>query len=133
MKKKKHSFKKTVKKFIHKKPTTRKRRKLYLYVIIVNFGIGDRVIDILQEANSNLQFLSVGKGTASKEILRIVGLEDERKDVVLGFVNEKELKYLKQDLDQLFLQKKRFMGMGFTIQVSSVVGEKVYKFLTNTI
>lgn len=129
---KKKSLRKKVKKLLPKKKTKRYHH-MYLYVIIVNFGLSDWVLDALEENNSNMQVVIPGTGTASKEILRMVGLEDQRKDVILAFVDEKEVKNIRIDLDKLFLQKKKFMGMGFAVQMSSVVGEKIYKFLSNTI
>jgi len=123
--KKRKIFKKT-----NKKPTV---RKMYLYVIIVNFGLSQNIVDLLQDYDSNLQVAVAGNGTASKEILNIIGLEDTKKDVVLAFVDQTNINQLQKQLNDLFLKSKKFMGMGFAIKMTSIVGQKIYHYLTNTI
>lgn len=108
-------------------------KRLSLYVVIVPKGQGQAMINLMQDYNSSLQFLHVGYGTANKEVLEILGIQDNQKDVVVGVVTPGEIKDIKKEIDAFFEINKKKRGIAFTIPLSSMVGVKVYHFLSNTI
>ena len=108
-------------------------KKLSLYVSIVNYGQSDSIIKIFQRYNSSLQFVQNGTGTAVKAVRDILGLEDNRKEVVFAFVSDEVLNELKDELDAYFYSSKRNRGIAFSISLNSIIGAKLYHFLSNTI
>ena len=108
-------------------------KKLVFYTIIVNYGQGDNIIRILKNNNSSSQYIKVGEGTASKQILDILNIEDNRKEIVYSLVSQEAVYDIKRELEAYFAASKRNKGIAFTLDLSTVVGVKVYKFLTQTV
>lgn len=108
-------------------------KKLSLYISIVNYGQSDSIIKIFQRYNSSLQFVQNGTGTAIKAVRDILGLEDNRKEVIFAFVSDEALEELKDELDAYFYSSKRNRGIAFSISLNSIIGAKLYHFLSNTI
>ena len=109
-------------------------KKIVLYTIIVNYGQGDNIVRILKNNhNSSAQFVSVGEGTATKQILDILSIEDNRKEIVYSLVREDAIPDIKRELEAYFAASKRNAGIAYTLDLNAVVGVKVYKFLTQTV
>ena len=108
-------------------------KKLVFYTIIVNYGQGDNILRILKNNNSSSQYIKVGEGTATKQILDILNIEDNRKEIVYSLVSEDAVPDIKRELEAYFAASKRNKGIAFTLDLSTVVGVKVYKFLTQTV
>lgn len=108
-------------------------KKLVFYTIIVNYGQGDNILRILKNNNSSSQYIKVGEGTATKQILDILNIEDNRKEIVYSLVSEDAVSDIKRELEAYFAASKRNKGIAFTLDLSTVVGVKVYKFLTQTV
>lgn len=108
-------------------------KHLSIYVVIVPKGQGQAMIRLMQDYNSSMQFLHVGYGTASKEVLEILGIQDNQKDIVTALVTPGEIREIKKEIEAFFEVNKKKRGIAFTIPLSSLVGVKVYHFLTNTI
>ena len=108
-------------------------KRLHLYVIIVNHGQGDNILRILKRNKSSAQFVLMGEGTASKAVLDILAIEDNRKEIIYSIVSEDAIEDIKREIDAYFAVSKRNAGIAFTINLTSVVGVKIYKFLTQTV
>lgn len=108
-------------------------KKLALYFVIVPKGQADSIVNIMQNNGSSLQFGHIGKGTATKEVLDILGMQDNTKEIILSVVTEDKIKDIKKELDAFFTINPKRRGIAFTTPFTSVIGAKVYHFLTNTI
>lgn len=108
-------------------------KRLLLYVIIVNYGQGDTVIKLLKNNGTSAQFVQIGEGTANKQVLSILHIEDVRKEIIYTFVREDLVPSIKRELEAFFALSKRNAGIAFTIDLDSVVGVKTYKFLSQTV
>ncbi|MBO6280564.1 MAG: hypothetical protein J6M95_03180 [Bacilli bacterium] len=108
-------------------------KKIVLYTVIVPRGQGENIIRIFKANKSSAQFLQYGEGTASNAIRDILGVEDTKKDIVYSFVREETVPDIKKEIDAYFVASKRNKGIAYTIQLSSIVGVKMYKFLTQTV
>ena len=106
-------------------------QKLVVFVTIVNHGLADPVAKLFQNAGSNVQFIERGNGTASKEIRDILGIEDTAKDLIFSIIREDKAKEIKPDLLAFFKANKYNKGIGFTIPMTSIIGVKLYQFLTD--
>ena len=108
-------------------------KKLVMYIIIVNYGQSSNILKMLKTNHSSAQFIQVGAGTATKKIRSILAIEDNRKEVVYSLIREDYVEEFKKDLDAYFAASKRNAGVAFTINLETIVGVKLYKFLTQTV
>lgn len=108
-------------------------KKLSMFVTIVPHGHAQNIIHIFERFEVAAQFVQRGSGTASKDILGILGIEDTGKDIIISLVKEENIPDIKPELEAYFIANKANRGIGMVIPMKSIVGVTVYKFLTNTI
>ena len=105
--------------------------KCKLLVTVVDHRKEDFFIDYIQENGANLQLTMRGEGTAKTEMLRMLGLTDSEKTVLLSVIREDLSRALCDGLAEKFKTVKNGQGIAFTIPLSSVVGTLVYRFLSD--
>ena len=117
-----------------KKPFEEKANlaKLHLYFTIVNKGNGDSVIKLMESLGCSLSYVHNGEGTANPAVKKLLGIVDPSKEVVVSFVKENDLHEISKQLEAFFASSKKNIGIGFSIRLTSVMGVKMYKFLTQT-
>ena len=135
--------KKKAKKVVKKKEVVEEKRpafetrsdikKMHLYIVIVPKGQGDNIIKILKANKSSAQFIQIGEGTANSTIRDILDIEDTSKEIIYSFVREDVFEDLQKEIDVYFIASKRNRGIAFSIPLTSIVGVKMYKFLTQTV
>ena len=108
-------------------------KPLFAYFAIVNQGNANAIVEIFKRADCSLQFIQMGSGTATKQIRDILGIEDNRKEIVVSFVREDKLKDITTELAAYFAASKRSKGIGFSVKLTGLMGVKMYQFLTNSI
>ena len=108
-------------------------KKLVLYTIIVPSGQGDNMVKLLKRKGSSAQFVRYGEGTASKQVLSVLHIEDTKKEIVYSFVREDLVPDIKAEIEAYFLSSKKNAGIAYTIDLNSIVGVKMYKFLSQTV
>ena len=106
-------------------------KKLKILVTIVERSKADFYLSALEGFDVNLQTLVYAKGTASKEIVSLIGLHDENKAVIFSIVKEDKVKEILATYEDKYFKTKRGKGVAFTMPISSVIGVMVYKFLLN--
>ena len=105
--------------------------KCKLLVTVVDHRKEDFFIDYIQENGANLQLTMRGEGTAKTEMLRMLGLTDSEKTVLLSVIREDPSRALCDGLAEKFKTVKNGQGIAFSIPLSSVVGALVYRFLSD--
>ena len=108
-------------------------KKLHLYIVIVPRGQGENIIKILKSNKSSAQFVQIGEGTATNSIRDILNIEDTSKEIIYSIIREDVFEDLKKEIDVYFIASKRNRGIAFSIPLTSIVGVKMYKFLTQTV
>lgn len=125
------------KKVKEKEPTKFEERedvkKLVFYTVIVPFGQSNNIIKLFKANHSSAQLIRVGDGTANKEVREILGIEDNRKEIIYSLLREDYVEDFKKELDAYFAASKKNAGIGFTIDVNTMVGVKLYKFFSQTV
>ena len=96
-------------------------KKLSLYVTIVNKGQANAVISLFQKMGSSLQFVQVGNGTANKNVLDILGIEDNAKEVVFCVIKKDLVNDAKRELEAFFVASKKNKGIGFAIDLTTLI------------
>lgn len=112
-----------------KSPTGHKTLKLLFTV--VNRKKAEFFADLLQGHEVNFQTLTLAKGTAKSETLRLLGLEEEEKCVICSVIREDKTEEILQLLHDKFNSVKNGKGIAFTVPLSSVIGVTTYGFLSN--
>ena len=113
------------------KTNTVSDNKLELLVTIVNRSKGEYYIDLLQSFDVNMQFVTLGAGTADAQTLSRFGLADSDKTVIFSIIQGNKLQDALYVLDRKFKTIKNGKGIAYTIPLSGVIGTLIFGFLSN--
>ncbi len=102
---------------------------LNLMTTIVDRKILNRYMELYQDNDLHVAFLSLGYGTVSNEILDYLGLESNQKAVSFSIVEEKTWVTVKRQLEKKLKIDAPGGGIAFTIPLSSIGGMKQLQFL----
>ena len=103
-------------------------KKLKLLITVVDRPKGEFYLDVLSQFEVNCQMLVHGMGTATSEIVDMLGL-NIHKAVILSFVREDTVEPIIQCLEEKFENIKNGKGIAFAVPLSSVIGVNLYQFL----
>ena len=106
-------------------------KKLKLLVTVVNRSKALFYEDLLEQFEVNMQVVILGKGTADSEMLRILGLAETEKAVILSLLREDKVKEIFETLSEKFEKIKNGNGIAYTIPMKSIIGVSIYQFLSN--
>ncbi|HHW46892.1 MAG TPA: P-II family nitrogen regulator [Clostridiales bacterium] len=101
-----------------------------LVCVIVNFGLGSKILKIARRNGISGGTVFLGRGTVNNKILEFLGLSDIRKEIVIMLSNAKTAEQVIEKLDEEFHFEKPNHGIAFTAPVSSVIG--VHSFTGET-
>ena len=105
--------------------------KLKLLFTIVNREKTELYTALIQGFNVNMQLSTAARGTASREIMQMLGLSDKNKSLIVSVIREDTEDMLLRFLDEKRHTIKNGKGIAFTVSMSSVIGVAVYLFLGN--
>lgn len=105
--------------------------RLVLLVTVVNKGKGTFFADLLKTFDVNLQMSFVGNGTASSNLIELLGLKDNRRSVIFSVVRAERVDAIQAALEDRFQSINDGTGIAFTLPLSSVIGKLSYGFLSN--
>lgn len=78
-----------------------------------------------------VNMIALGHGTASGEVLSLLGLTGSERAVSLSVVTEQTWKSLKRDLEQKIRIDIPGTGIAFTVPMSSIGGKREFRFMTD--
>lgn len=110
---------------------TNKVEKLKIFNVISPRNQVEFYQKMFIENGVNCIFQFSGQGTAPEEINEIMGLVDNKKGLTIGLVKESDLPKIKELVLRRFNTSESSRGIAFTIDVNSVAGLVIYKFLIN--
>ena len=102
---------------------------LYLMTTIVDRKIVKKYLELYQENNLYVMFLSLGFGTATNDVMDYLGLESNEKAVAVSVLEEETWFTVKKQLERKLKIDAPGGGIAFTIPLSSVGGKKALHFL----
>ena len=105
-------------------------KKLKLLVTIVERPKGEFYLDVISQFGVNCQLAMAGLGTASSEIMELLGLEPH-KAVILSVVREDMMDEVMNCLEDKFKTIRNGKGIAFAVPLSSVIGVNLYQFLSD--
>ena len=107
-------------------------RKLKLLVTVVNREKAEFYTDLIQSFEVNFQTSMNARGTASKETLRLLGIGESDKTVILSVIREDMCDKALSTLEQKFKTIRNGKGIAYTIPMTGTIGVAIYRFLSNT-
>ena len=116
----------------NEKQTLGSPEKLKLLITVVNRVKSEYYADLIQSFGVNMQLFVSAQGTAKTQTLEYLGLNDDRKSVMIGAVRADRADEILSALDERFKTIKNGKGIAFTIPMSSVIGVSAYRFLADS-
>ena len=118
-----------------KTPITKKDvsnvRKLKILITVVDRSKTTFYEDLLEQFEVNVQMVLYGKGTASSQMLNLLGLAESDKSVIVSFIRSDKVKEALEMLNEKFNTIKNGKGVAYTIPLDSVIGVSMYQLLSN--
>ena len=105
-------------------------KKLKLLFTIVDRPKAEFYLDVLSQYEVNCQIVTAGKGTATSEMVDLLGLNPQ-KAVLISVVREEMTDTVMKVLQQKFETIRNGKGIAFAVPLSSVIGVNMYRFLSN--
>ncbi|MBE6701983.1 MAG: hypothetical protein E7585_01020 [Ruminococcaceae bacterium] len=106
-------------------------KKLKLLITVVNREKVEFYMDLIQSFEVNMQFSTAARGTATSDILHMMGLEDSAKGVIFSIVREDKASAVLQALETRFSSIRRGKGIAYTVPLSGMIGVSLYQFFCN--
>jgi len=107
-------------------------KKLKLLFTVVDRTKAEFYLDVLSQFEVNCQMVTAGLGTASSELVSMLGL-NIHKAVILSIVREDMTDPIMKCLETKFHTIKNGKGIAFAVPLSSVIGVNNYQFLSNNL
>lgn len=96
---------------------------------IVDRKIVNKYIELYQDNNLHVMYLTLGFGTAANEVLDYLGLESTEKAVSYSVLEAESWKNIKKQLQKKLQIDAPGGGIAFIVPLSSVGGKKTLQFL----
>lgn len=105
-------------------------KKLKLIITVVDRPKGEFYLDVISQFEVNCQLVLGGLGTASSEIVELLGLNNH-KAVILSVAREDQVGPIMDTLEDKFAKMRNGTGVAFAVPLSSVIGVNLYQYLSN--
>ena len=105
-------------------------KKLKLLITVVDRSKAEFYLDVLSQYEVNCQMVLSGHGTATSEIVDMLGL-NLTKAVILSVIREDRTEEIMKVLETKFETIKNGKGIAFAVPLTSVIGVNLYQFLSN--
>ena len=116
---------------VNEEPFKTDLKKLKLLVTVVNRKKTEVYLDYLTGFEVNFQTAVAAQGTASSDMMYLLGLADSDKSVIFSILREDRVEEAMQGLDEKFHTLRGGKGIAFTIPLTGVIGVAIYRFLSN--
>lgn len=100
------------------------RFDIELICVIVNFGLGSKIIKSAKRHGVSGGTITLGKGTVNSRILDFIGLSDIRREIVYLAAEKNTAYEALEELNKEFEFNKPHHGIVFTTSICSVSGTK---------
>ena len=114
----------------NEKPATAAVKKLKMIITVVDRPKGEFYMDVIGGFEVNCQMIMAGQGTASSELVDLLGLNPE-KAVILSVAREDKVPEIMNTLETKFETVRNGKGVAFAIPLSSIIGVNLYQFMSN--
>ena len=105
-------------------------KKLKVLFTVVDRPKAEFYLDVLSQYEVNFQTVLSGTGTASSDVLNMLGLNNH-KAVIISVIREDLTETIIRVLEEKFRTIRNGKGIAFAVPMSSVIGVNMYRFLSN--
>ena len=105
-------------------------KPLSFYIAIVPRGEGNSIAKLFNSLGSVITFSHIGLGTASKDVYDILGIENNKKDIVFTLCRKEDLPLYKVELEAYFKMDESSKGIGFSIDLSYISSITSYRIFS---
>lgn len=105
-------------------------RPLKLFIINAPYGQGNAIRKILDEYETSLVLSMNGEGVSFRSKFEMYN--STKKSVIFAIVRDDKSEVLSRKLNERFNVSRASSGVAIVVNLSSVVGVTIYKFLSNT-
>lgn len=102
-------------------------QEIELICVIVNLGMGKKVVKIAKHHGALGGTITLGKGTVNNKVLEFIGISDIRKEIVYMLADAKTAHDVLTFLNRELEFDRPNHGIAFTTGVCSVIGTRAYK------
>ena len=106
-------------------------RKLKLLFTVVDRKKAEFFVDLIGQFKVNLQIVLAGEGTAKTETLRLLGLDDAARAVIVSVIRDDLAQSIFETLEEKFDTVRGGKGIAWSIPLSGAVGVAIYQFLSD--
>lgn len=89
-------------------------------ITIMDFHKGHKAVELYRKNRLPFQYAVHGRGTAASEIMDYLGLDEPKKDIILGLAPDNLVKQLLEDLQRELHFSSPGKGIAFTIPLSGI-------------
>ena len=105
-------------------------KKLKVLFTVVDRPKAEFYLDVISQFEVNCQMVTAGKGTATSELVDMLGLNIQ-KAVIVSVVREDMVDPIMKCLEEKFTTIRNGKGIAFAVPMSGVIGVNMYQFLSN--
>jgi nitrogen regulatory protein PII len=102
-----------------------------LLCVIVNWGLGSKILKYAKENGISGGTIFLGKGTVKSRILELLELNEIRKEIVIMIAEQIISEKFLEKLNKKFKLEKPNHGIAFSSRITEVLGAKLYKCSDN--
>ena len=106
-------------------------RKLKLLFTVVDRKKAEFFVDLIGQFKVNLQIVLAGEGTAKTETLRLLGLDDAARAVIVSVIRDDLAQSIFEMLEEKFDTVRGGKGIAWSVPLSGAVGVAIYQFLSD--
>ena len=106
-------------------------KKLKLLFTVVDRKKAELYADLLSAYSVNLQIVLPGEGTAKTETLRLLGLDDTARAVIVSVIRDDLAPAIFEMLEEKFRTVRGGKGIAWSVPMTSAVGVAIYQFLSD--
>ena len=106
-------------------------KKLKLLFTVVDRKKAELYADLIGAYSVNLQVLLAGEGTAKTETLRLLGLDDTARAVIVSVIRNDLAPAIFDMLEDKFKTVRGGKGIAWSVPMTSAVGVAIYQFLSD--
>jgi len=106
-------------------------KKSELCVVIVNHGMGSKILKAAKEFGVSGGTILLGMGTVKSHLLEFLGLNDVRREIVLILSDEKTARESLEGVSNKFHFEKPNHGIAFSIPVAGFLGVRGCGYIKN--
>ena len=106
-------------------------KKLKLLFTVVDRKKAELFADLLSAYSVNLQIVLAGEGTAKTETLRLLGLDDAERAVIVSVIRDDKAPAIFEMLEEKFESVRGGKGIAWSVPMTSAIGVAIYQFLSD--